>query len=176
MQIKKKKRNEEKYKLSLKLFLKYFSENSDIKKENPEFSITFIKTIINKAILSEIAHFLHINVNELLKTSIISKGDQLISRFKEIYLYKKSKIFRENFGNFVKNNLIQNYQKTRKFKIYTIVEKIISKINLDVDLSQNNFIIDEFFENKKIKMPWSDDELKITKEFSLEKLVDSRLN
>ena len=168
----KKKRNEEKYKFGLKLFLKYSSENSDIKKQNKDFSISFLKKKINLAILSEIAEHLHLSLDDLLKLSFISKRDFIICGFKKISLYNKSRIFSENFGNFIKNYLIKNYKKTRRSKIYTIIDNIISKVSLDFNIFKNNFIIDNFFDNKKIKMPWSDRELESTKEFCIRKLVD----
>ena len=106
-----------------------------------------------------------------LENPCVDKKDFLIIGFKKICLYNKSKIFIDNFENFIKNFFLKIYKLRRLSKIKRIIERIIFEISHLGNIDEKNLQIDKFFENKKFKMPWTDKELNIAKYFSIDKFL-----
>ena len=130
---------------------------------------------MNLIILKEISDFLRIDFDEFLKNPCIDKRDFLIIGFKKISLYNKSKIFKDNFENFLKNCFLKIYKLRRVSKIKTIIKNIIFEISYFVEINEINLQIDKFFENKKFKMPWNDKELIFAKYFCIRKFLSKNI-
>ncbi|GAB6162303.1 hypothetical protein JCM12298_14620 [Desulfothermus naphthae] len=124
---------------------KYFSENNDslnIKKERLQPKNTNVKTDINNNLLNGQNNTNEIKnsnlKNNLIKNTINTPGWKIKGKInKNATIYKPNKIF---FNDTIQNNVIKNkisYKKQQKI-LYTY--KIRKKINLKINLSQNNIL------------------------------------
>lgn len=90
----------------------------------------------------------------------------IIKGNKKIPLYVKSGTFSEFIERYLSKNFVDNYQRKRPNKIQTIIDNVYQ--NFDVNSPNfTNDIKNFFLRNPKLKLPWSDDELKKAQKYCL---------
>lgn len=164
-QNKKTKRNEEIYKYGLKTFFKLYGARTN--KIDFQNKVTGIKQKFMKKILKEISDFLKINFHDFLNKTFISKNDLMIKGIKRVNLYNKSITFKKDIEFFYRNEFINHSKKIRKEKIKNLCRNLISKIEWISDLEECEKILKIIFENKRFKLPWTENELNNTKKFGI---------
>lgn len=102
---------------------------------------------------------MNLKLEDFVQLSFVDEKNLMIKGNKKIPLYNKSPTFRDNIQFYLDEIFILKYREKRIEKIYTIIQNVKNKFtpirteNLD---KLNNF----FLKNSKLKLPWSDRELK----------------
>ena len=162
------KRNEEVYKYGVKCFFKLYSNKTNQLKFNHigEKAGRHQKIFI-KIILKEISSFLKINFHQFLNNSFISKNDLMIRGIKRIYLYNKSPTFKKNIEKFYRNEFFDYVKNKRKLKITNLFFSLLNKVSALKNYEECFVLLEKIFNNKRFKIPWSDDELIFTQNFGI---------
>ena len=118
-----------------------------------------LKKEVCHKILSEISTQMNLKLEDFTKMNFVDEKNLMIKGNKKIPLYNHSPTFRENILFYLNEIFIMKYRLKRKEKVFTIIQNVKKKFSPfeNENLGKLNHF---FLKNSKLKLPWSDRELK----------------
>jgi hypothetical protein len=176
-QLSKNKRLEENYKLVFKKALKYllrkFKKYNEVKGKKNDLEQQFYKFYFEEVFKSEgIEVEMGIDPeSNTFKGQNLFNPKTINSRY--VTNIMKSGLFKAHFEDFLENQFVTDYNKSREFKIQKVVEKCYECFNKKKGGGYEE--VQKYIEqNPKCKLPWSDTELVSAKE-SVKQLLANKL-
>jgi hypothetical protein len=176
-ELSKAKRLEENYKLvfkkALKFLLKKFKKTNDIRGKKCELELQFYKFYFEEVFKRDrLEEEMGINNDgKNFKGQTLFNPKTINSRY--VSNIMKSQIFQSHFEDFLENQFITDYNKTREFKIQKVVEKCYECYNKKKGGGFEE--VQRYIEqNPKCKLPWSNNELVSARE-SVKQLLINKL-
>lgn len=176
-QLSKNKRLEENYKLVFKKALKYllrkFKKYNEVKGKKNDLEQQFYKFYFEE-VFKEQGIELEMGIDPLSKTF---KGQNLFNpktiNSRYVTNIMKSELFKAHFQDFLENQFVTDYNKSREFKIQKVVEKCYECFGKKKGGGFEE--VQRYIEqNPKCKLPWSDNELVSARE-SVKQLLANKL-
>lgn len=176
-QLSKNKRLEENYKLVFKKALKYllrkFKKYNEVKGKKNDLEQQFYKFYFEEVFKSEgIEVEMGIDPeSNTFKGQNLFNPKTINSRY--VTNIMKSALFKAHFEDFLENQFVTDYNKSREFKIQKVVEKCYECFNKKKGGGYEE--VQKYIEqNPKCKLPWSDSELVSARE-SVKQLLANKL-
>lgn len=176
-QLSKNKRLEENYKLVFKKALKYllrkFKKYNEVKGKKNDLEQQFYKFYFEEVFKSEgIEVEMGIDPeSNTFKGQNLFNPKTINSRY--VTNIMKSGLFKAHFEDFLENQFVTDYNKSREFKIQKVVEKCYECFNKKKGGGYEE--VQKYIEqNPKCKLPWSDSELISARE-SVKQLLANKL-
>lgn len=176
-QLSKNKRLEENYKLVFKKALKYllrkFKKYNEVKGKKNDLEQQFYKFYFEE-VFKEQGIEVEMGIDPLSKTF---KGQNLFNpktiNSRYVTNIMKSELFKGHFQDFLENQFVTDYNKSREFKIQKVVEKCYECFGKKKGGGFEE--VQRYIEqNPKCKLPWSDNELISARE-SVKQLLANKL-
>lgn len=148
------KRREQLLKIALKSFFNFLSKNHLLFKGNKFERRKFA----SKTILKEICLSLQMDFDLFLQQKYVDLNSYFIKGKNNSFLYLKSSTFHEHFRNYIKNQFKQEYVLKRGNKVHQLIHNFFLKSQMNYFKTDNHYF-EFFFQNYKLKLPWSDQDL-----------------